>query len=331
MPGRRMQLMAALLASCSLAACGFGNDVEQSGNYVFVPPTPVTDSAPYPLASLLYVQRDVGRGETRLYLFRGELRKADLGLEDLRRIAASHGGFQMSFDNPQPSFDSSEPIDSAGTRIPARVGGRALPLSKLDNDTLYSTQTSRWLANVATSDYDVSAYFGVMAGSPPERIEVSRFGIDYTPRDFIPSLATKLDEEAETFSLEYVSDADYVVIELVQPITEKPEEADDKTGDGEEPEAKPRKLDALVRTSLAPGTAYVVSKPLMTDVTGQGCWSREKPLEARLHQVARRYQPHKGGDWAIVYERIDSRVVDVAQWTALLGEPKPQTYCEDYQ
>lgn len=326
-----MQRTAALLLLTLLAACGFGNDVAQDGNYVIVPPTPVTDSAPYPLASLLYVQRDVGIGQTRLYLFRGDLRKADLGLEDLRRIVARRGGFQMAFDNPQPRFDASQPIESAGAATPAKLDDRELSLARLDNTTLYSTGASRWLANVATTDYDVRASFGALGGAPAAAIEVARAGIDYAPKDFIPSLATIVDLEAETFTLEYASEADYVVIELVQPITEKLEEAGDKAGDGEEPEAEPRTLDALVRTTLAPGTPYVVSKPLMTDVAGKGCWSRERPIEVRFHQLARRYQPSKRGDWAVVYERIDSIVVNAREWTAVLGEPMPATYCEDYE
>jgi hypothetical protein len=86
-----------------------------------------------------------------------------------------------------------------------------------------------------------------------------------------------------------------------------------------------------VRTSLAPGKAYELTSPLLTDVAGKGCWSRERTIEARLHQISRRYQMRARGDWAVVYERIDSLEVSIDDWTALLGDPKLATYCKDYE
>jgi hypothetical protein len=137
--------------------------------------------------------------------------------------------------------------------------------------------------------------------------------------------------DAEKVALEYKSAADYVVIELTQSIQERKTAADAKN-DGDAGEAEPRILDALVRTSLAPGTAYAVTPPLLTDVAGKGCWSRERTIEARLHQISRHYrQVRTRGDWAVVYERVDSLEVSVEDWTALLGDPKQATYCKDYE
>jgi hypothetical protein len=319
-----------LLAAVTSAACGFGNDVAQDGSYVIVPPTRVTDSAPYPLASLLYVQHDVKLAQTRLYLFRGDLRTADLGLEDLRRIAARHGGFEMAFDPERKPFEDDEAIRSGRKPVTATLGDQSLPLTRLDDKGLIASGANHWLASVSSTDYAVIANFGVIdSDATLSPIQIPRAGIDYDPNDASPELA--LVRDAEKIALEYQSEADYVAIELVQPITEKPEETDDKDGDGEEDEAGPRTLDALVRTTLAPGTAYQVTKPLLTDVAGKGCWSRERTIEARLHQTSRRYQRRSRGDWAVVYERIDSLELSVEDWTALLDEPKPATYCKDYQ
>jgi hypothetical protein len=318
-----------LLAAVTSAACGFGNDVAQDGSYVIVPPTPVTDSAPYPLASLLYVQHDVKLAQTRLFLFRGDLRMADLGLEDLRRIAARHGGFEMGFDPEHKPLEDGA-IRSGRKPVTATLGDQSLALTRLDDKGLIASGANRWLASVSSTDYDVVANFGVIDSDVTlTPIRIPRAGIDYEPNDVSPELALVRNEEK--IALEYQSEADFVTIELVQPITEKAEEADDKNGDGEEDEAEPKTLDALVRTTLAPGTAYAVTKPLLTDVAGKGCWSRERTIEARLHQTSRHYQRRSRGDWAVVYERIDSLEVSVEDWTALLAEPKPATYCQDYQ
>lgn len=333
-PRARLRRWVSLLwaASLGLGACGFGHDVAQDGNYVIVPPTRVTDSAPYPLTSLLYVQRDVKLGQTRLYLFRGDLRTADLGIEDLRRIAAGHGGFQMAFDPERKRFedDDQDAIDTDNKPITATLGDQSLALPRLDDDGLKDSGANRWLSSVSSADYHVIAHFGVIDSDEAlSAIKVSRAGIDYEPNAVDPELSFVRDEEK--IALEYQSEADYVVIELAQPITEKPEEADDNDGDGEEGEAEPKTIDALVRTTLEPGTAYAVTPPLLTDVAGKGCWSRERTIEARLHQISRRYQMQARGDWAVVYERIDSLDVSVEDWTPLLGDPKPATYCEDYE
>jgi hypothetical protein len=306
------------------AGCGFGHDVAQDGKYLVVPSTPVTDSAPYPLATLLLVQRNVGFDQTRLYAFRGELRRADLGIEDLRRIATRFGGFAMAFDLQSTRFEAGDLPKSRGNPLMAKLGGEDLSLVRLNDDGLKATGATTWLSRVNTTDYDVSAYFGVFDNAEPMSIAISRAGLDYEPPADDPKLAFERDDEK--ISLEFTSKADYVVIELVQPILETKTATDD-----EDAGTEPRILDGLVRTLLSPATKYQVGPELLTDVAGKGCWSREQPIEARLHQFFRRYQQRAKGDWAVVYERIDRLEVSVEDWTALLGDPTPSAYCKDFE
>lgn len=321
---RALHLSASLLA----VACGFGNDVAQSGNYVVVPSTPVTDSAPYPLATLLIVQRDVGVGQTRFYAFRGQLGRADLGIEDLRRVALRFNAFQMAFDPVRERFEQDELPKSRGNPLVAKVGrddASDLALVRLTDKSLQQTGATRWLARVTSTDYDVAAYFGVIDTTEPTSIEIARAGLEYEPPDAAPNLEFTRDDKL--LSVEFESKADYVVIELAQPIQPKKKAEDDEEDAGTEPLIQ----DGLVRTSLAPSTKYQVSPQLLTDVAGKGCWSRDEPLEVRLHQYFRRYEQRAKGDWAVVHERIDSLVVSAEEWTALLEDPMPANYCKDYE
>ena len=321
---RVLALSAALLAG----SCGFGHDVAQSGSYVIVPSTPVTDSAPYPLATLLIVQRDVGLGQTRFYAFRGELGRADLGIEDLRRVATRFGAPQMAFDPELKRFEPDDVPKSRGNPLAAQLGPDAeneLSLVRLNDNGLQATGATRWLARVSSTDYDVTAYFGLLDNADAIPIAIGRAGLDFEPPDDAPEL--KFTRDDEKIALEFASKADYVVIELVQPIEEKKADDDDDEADGG---TDARILDGLVRTSLAPSTKYQVSAKLLTDVAGKGCWSPDRPLQARLHQFFRRYEQQAKGDWAVVYERIDSVEIGADDWTALLGDPTPANYCRDF-
>ncbi len=300
----------ALVLGC--AACGFGHDVEQDGSYTAIGGTRVTDSAPYPLETLLIVEEDRALEQTLLYLFTGNLRRADLGLEDLRRIAARHGGFQMSFDPVREAVDESR-ILRRGRPLPARVGEREIELVRIDDEGLRRTGASRYLSNVAGADFEVAAYFAAVEALAP--IEVAKRDIDYEPALADPMLAVERNDES--LELTFASESDYVVIELGQIIRRSNEERE--------------AIDALVRTSLAPDAPYAVGATLLTDVAGQGCWSEEAPLHARLTQVARRYQQHAAGDWAVIHLRRDVIEVDRAAWTHVLGEATPSAYCRDFE
>ena len=313
---RRLSL--AMLLAC--AACGFGNDVEQDGNYTIVPSTRVTDSAPYPLRHLLIVEEDVAIGQTRVYFFTGELSRADLGLEDLRRIALRHGRAQMAFDPPRERIDLDE-IQTRNRPLPARAGDADIELKRLDDTGLRATGAVRYLAYALSPDYDVAAYFTVLDDFAP--LEIERRDVEFEPLVGEPELRAEEREDGDSIALAYDTEADYVVVELSQRIVRKVDE--------DAMEAEPEELDALVRTSLAPEVPYVFGEALITDVAGQGCWSREQTIEARLTQVARRYQPRSSGDWAAIHFRYDAVEIGVDRWTRLLGEPTVPRYCDEFE
>lgn len=344
----------ALAFACIASACGFGHDVEHNGTYTVRPSAKVTDSAPYPLETLLFVQYDVKLAQTRLYAFRGDLRRADLGIEDLKKIAYRHGGSQMAFDAPTRRLDAdvNGEVKGRGKPLRARVGDRDLELVRLDDSCLPLSGADRYLRSVTSIDYRIAAYFGVIdSAEMPDLIELGSAGLRYEPNTSTPELQFEHDDTQG--KLKFQAAADYVVVELVQQIKRKPMPADggmDDAGaadaavpdagvsDDEDagtnacrPLATDDTVDALVRTTLAPNSEYLVTRPFMTDVAGQGCWSHERPLQARLHQIARSYQPRASGDAAIVYERMDEIELASEAWTSLLDGSKSSEYCVNFE
>jgi hypothetical protein len=306
----------ALILGVCCAACGFGRDVQQSGSYESVPSTYVTDSALYPLEKLLIVEQDTLVGQTRFYLFQGDLRAADLGFQDLRRIAAQFGGFSMAFERPRAHVDALEEGDAA---LNAQLGEHDFPLQRLADDALDATQARRYLASVSTTDYKIAAYFGATddADTLPA-LTIDALGIQFDPN--LASSEPELMPGDARFEVAYESDADYLEFELAQAITPR------------DPAATVTAVDALVRTTLAPGARYVVSTRLLTNVAGQGCWSRERPIQARVRQIARRYERQAGSDWAVIHQRTDGVELDPGTWTALLaGDIVPVSYCDAYE
>jgi hypothetical protein len=296
-----------------VCACGFGHDVEQDGQYAIVPGTRVDDGAFYPLDRLLIIEQDLRVGQTRLYYFTGELHAADLGLEDVRRIGTRHGGFQIAFDAPREFIEPAK-VEGHGRSQHLHAGGDDIELLRLDNDGLTDSGALRFLTSVSSSDYDVAAYFGVIDREGPlDELSIDDTDIRYQPHTPSPELGIKTEDDQ--LALDYRVAADYLVVELSQPIESHEDE---------------RKLDALVRTSLAPGSPYVLTPALLTDVTGQGCWSREHSLELRLHQVVRAYTP-AAHSWAVIHERIDVHELAPETWSSLLGEPKPPAYCSEFE
>jgi hypothetical protein len=304
---------ALILGSLACAACGFGHRVDQDGEYVIIAPSPVDDSAVYPLSSLLYLERDVGRGQTRLYCFTGDLRAANLGLEDLRRIAARFGGFQMTFDPPIEHIDP-DSIQSHGDPLEAQIGDQTLELVRLDDDALQPTAAQRFVSSVSSTDYDIAAYFGVIDNADPlPNVTIEATGIAYAPPDDDPGLS--LIRDSQRLGISYHSSADYLTLELSQTIHSR---ADDSA------------IDASVRTLAGADSSYAVSPQLLSNVTGQGCWS-ETSLEGRMEQTARYYQPRAGGDWAVVYTRSDALEIKPSDWTPLLGGVNYPGYCGGYE
>ncbi|HKU36882.1 MAG TPA: hypothetical protein VJR89_02010 [Polyangiales bacterium] len=306
-----MRPAAALACVLVCSACGFGHEVEQDGRYAVTPGTRVDDSAVYPLDQLLIVEQDLRVGQTRLYYFRGDIHAADLGLEDLRRIALRHGGFQMAFDEARDWIDASE-LEGHGKPQHALVGDERIELVRLDDEGLRETGAARYLTGVSSGDYDVRAYFGAIDREGPlPRIEIEGSELSFEPQ--LPSPQLGVDSAQRRLTLDYSVNADYLLVELAQLI---------HSDDGK------RDVDALVRTALAPGSAYVVSPALLTDVAGQGCWARDRSLELRLHQVVRAYA---ASGQAVIHERIDVHELAPEVWTALLEEPHPASYCEDFK
>jgi hypothetical protein len=325
-----MPRLITLALALTCAACGFGRDVGQSAGYEIIPNTHVTDTALYPLSSLLLIEHDLRLEQTRLYLFTGDLRGADLGLEDLRRVALRFSSFAMAFDSPiarvQVDADAdldagvagdedAGPIVSHGTALMALVGARTVPLVRLDDTGLFRSYASRYLTSVSSPDYDVAAYFGVTdAPATLPQVSIPSLGMRFTPN--LASAELKLVQNEMLLGLTYTSAADYLTFELVQ---EKR-----RASDGSE-------VDALVRTLLAPGIPYGLSARLVNDVAGQGCWSSDRPIEARVHQVVRSYQlraPRAPGDSAVSYERIEKLEIAPPRWTVLLGPARPSPYCD---
>ena len=309
-------LLAVLLIAA--AACGFGHDVEQDGEYALVPTSQVTDSAPYPLDRLLIVEEDVSLGQTRIYLFTGELARAGLGLEDLGRIQLRHGRFQMAFDPPRERIDAND-VQTRNRPLRARAGDRTIELKRLDDTGLRASGASRYLAYALSSDYDVAAYFGALDA-------LEAFGIEQRDLEFAPSIGDPglaSSDDGDELAVDYDANADYVVMELIQPIQRRDRE--DTIQDESET------LEALVRISLAPDAEFRAGRTLVTDVAGQGCWSPDQTIQARLTQVGRRYQQQRDRAWASVHLRIDAIEIGVDRWTRLLDAPEPATYCEDFQ
>lgn len=302
-----------LLFASVLAACGFGNAVEQDGSYVIVPSTPVNDSTLYPLESLVIIEEDVDLGETRVYAFTGDLQRADLGFPDLRRIAVRHGGFQMAFDPPREPVER-EDVTGRAPPLRARAGDREVELLRLDDTGLIVSGASRYLASVSSSDYVVAAYAAVL-DQAPERFAIERRGIDVALELADPEL--RATREDDRLGVEFATQADYVVMELGQILT--------AAGSGG------RSLNALVRTTLAPDGNYALGRPLLTDVTGQGCWSRERTLTARLTQVSRRYQQRREGDWAAIHLRSDAIEIGADAWREFVEDPTPPGYCAEFE
>jgi len=251
-----------------------------------------------------------------LLLVRGDLRAADLGFEDLRRIAAQHGGFAMAFDRPREHVAALETRDG---ELSAQLADSDFTLQRLDDDALDATQARRYLASVSSTDYKISAYFG--ASDDTDRLPaltIESLGIAFESR-LMPAQPELMPGDAR-FELTYKSDADYLEVELAQAITPR------------DPDASVKSVDGLVRTSIATGTHYIVPARLLSNVASQGCWSPERPIQARVRQIARRYQRQAGGDWAVIQQRTDGLELEPDSWTALLaGEIQPLGYCDAYE
>jgi len=310
----------ALLSCLAIAGCGLDNDVGHSGQYVFLSSSDVVDSEPYPLTHLLIVEDDAETDRAFVYLFAGELGKAGVGLPDLRRIALNYGGFQMAFDPPRARY-ADEKVDGRGQSLTLQVGDDAsAELLRLDDAALVQTGASRWLTSVSSGDYDVRAYFALLehvGELPALRVDDAGATVVLDPQLTTPELSVQIEDDVLSLDYGEVKGADSLRIELWQRIAQR-----------EEPHSE---VEAEVRTLLPPGAAYATGRSLVTDAAGKGCWSADAELGVRLTQIARHWEPSKNGDSASVHLKLDAQWLAPEDWTALLDEPTPATYCDQYE
>ena len=326
---RRALATLLLLGLCH--GCGLDNDVGKSGEYTFIGGPEIVDTAAYPLRYLLMIEDDTATQLAYVYLFTGGLGDAGLGLSDLRRLAARFGGFRMAFELPLRRYAGAS-IASRGLPRPLRVGDLEHELVQLDDAGLAASGANRFLRSVATGDYDVHAYFAAVKYQG--ELGKLRIGVEDGTLTFDPRLAAgglEVTVKDDSLRLEHAKlpDADYVRFEVLQPITEIASLGDADAG--AEGSAVALEVEAAVQISLFPTEQLALSAARVTDAAGQGCWSKRRPLMARLGQVARRYVVRKGGDLAVIHQRFDSVTIDAADWTTLLGEATPAAYCEGYR
>lgn len=323
----------ALALSLTLAACGLDGQVGNSGEYAFLPGSHVVDTAGRPLSRLMIVEEDRATERARVYLFDGELGAAGLGVADLRRLARDQGRFQMAFD--APTAELGDDVPAAGDpRLRIEADGESLELARVDDDGLYASGGSRWLRTLDSQDYDVGLHFGLIEleeDAPLPELEVQDGGPTLSSRLGPAPLTFSVEPDEERIALRYgeLPGADYLIIELVQPIARVP--ADDVEADADAGVPEEEIVDALVRTYLAPGGEYLASYFLFNDVFGQGCWSSERPIIARLTQVARSYEQTPAGDRAVIHRRTDALELPPERWLEALQDPTPRDYCDRYQ
>jgi hypothetical protein len=317
-----MTKLAQLCLGCLVwQGCGLDPGVGQPGQYSFVPGAPVVDSTPYPLEHLMVVEEDSASGLALIYLFAGELAAAGLGLQDLRRVALGHLRFQMAFDRPRSRFAQEALADSAGG-MRLRVGDAdETVLVALDDRGLVQSGASRWLSSVTSDDYAVRAYFAAVEyQGPAPALAVEFESADIGPRTQLPALELTVetgDDGELTLHHGSAEGADYVILELGQPIT------------GKQTPRQP--LDALARMTLARGTPLAIGAALLDGLAAQGCWSAERPLQLRVTQVARDYLAQPRGGAAVIHQREDAMAIEPEVWAARGASVEPAAYCADFE
>ncbi len=312
--------LAAVPLSLALAACNLSADVNNTGGYTLLPGAPVADTAALPLRHLLVVERDAGSERTLVYYFEGELAAAGLGLEDLRRKALRHGGYQLRFAYPPARYASAfEPSEQGALR--SELDGEELAFSPLDGEALYLTGASRFLRSVDDAEYPVRAYFAAVerAGELGTlRIELAGEPIEYdfalgasgpAPRVVDGTLAVERAETERAGELE---------LELSQDVVRISDEAE---------------LETSVVTLLAPDAPYAAPAGVVLAAFAGNCWSLERPLVARLSQIRQYYARRDGGDFAVIERRRDAEALRDGELASFVdehgGAPELAAYCND--
>jgi hypothetical protein len=357
MASRRSIAVALLLLV--VAGCRLRAEVDNDGEYAFFPNASPAETDARPLSDLLIIEQDAP-GDYALYtLFRGELSAAGLGFEDLRVVAARHGGFQMHFETPRGRLAERaqelrlDEEEAERERVRIRANDVAVDLVEVDDELLAELGVTRWLRTLDSADYDVRVFVGVRdTRSTLRSIEldgrVHELGGQLAPAlEAAPGVRSEPEDE-DTLQFEFspldgpLEGPDYVQLDLLQFI----ERIDDGDLDGGVDEdagveplpdgglAEPPERDireAMVRTTLTPDGSYVASFELLQDAFGQGCWSLERPLSVRVTQIARDYVERPGRDLAIIQRRAERGELPDTSWKAAIEEPEAASYCDSYR
>lgn len=314
------RLLACGFFTLALQGCNMQADVENLGGYTFLPGAPVVDTPAMPLRHLVLVERDTADGHTLVYYFAGDLGVAGLGLEDLRRRALRHGGFQLRFAYAGEHYAAAFAPHAEGA-ISGDVDGEGFALSRLDAQALYTVGASRFLRTVDEAEFPVRAYFGVFAraaelGTLRLDVEGRPISYDFALRPSAPSpSATQAGiavAHAET------PRAGELELELSQDVTRVSDEA---------------LLETSVVTLLAPDDEYQAPASVVLASFAGSCWSLARPLLARVSQIRQYYERREGGDVAVIERRRDSSALSEDAFAGFVsthgGEPALAAHCSD--
>jgi hypothetical protein len=283
---------------------------------------------------LLIVEQDAQAERTLYYLFEGELGRANLGIPDLRRVAFDFGYADIRFDFPLSRYRfgaghggggeggaGGEPTSAPAPVRTLSVDGQSVDLFEVTDATAYELGVTRFLGVIASADYRVKAFWGSRESAKafgsvrwPSGARILEHEAELSPSELRLSQG---EEDEVLVDNDPFEGADYKVVDLFQRIV-RSEEGDD--------------VDALVRTSLGVQTEYRATPELLSSVWHALCWTSERPLFARVEQVARSYhRAHDGGDFAVIHKRRDFARVPRGAWRRSAPEGEPPGYCDDYE
>jgi hypothetical protein len=282
------------------------------------------------------IEADALADRTLFYLFRGELGRAALGIADLRRITREQGGAKLRFEFATSHYGFSAPDwggAGAGGAAGSAAGASSLPepalslsvdeqrveLFAVDAATAFELGVTRFLRATDSLDYAVSVFWGARPSSADfEWIEVPSDSGPLRHRTEVRAVEVTVESD-ESDNLVVLHDelrgADYKLIDLLQQTTRTSDHA---------------LVNAVARTSYPPSTKYRASPSLRAVAQPGLCWSLERPLFARVTQVARRYQTRKDEDFAVIHQRRDFAEVPLALWEVGVEDAEPASYCDKY-
>jgi hypothetical protein len=307
----------------ALTSCNVDADVNQFGGYTFLPGSYVADTAALPLRHLVIVERDLAAGLTLVYYFEGDLGRAGLGLEDLRRKALRHGVLSQRFAFPPTRYaEAIEPEEAGG--LAADIDAEPMMLSALDTEALYAVGASRFLRTVDDPEFPVRAYFGSIeraSGLLLLRLELEGEQLSYAFALDASDVAPAIDGNVISVDPGAIERAGELEIELGQNVTRLSDEAELESG-----------LFAL----LAPGASFDVPVEAVLAAFSGNCWSLERPLHSRVTQLFQRYEARESGDFAVIERRRDTGELDperLANFVTQAAEnpPPPASYCSDFR